>query len=71
MKKCKPSTLPPRRVTEAISVTHRQEVLLLMIVWGGQMVSSVAKTSFLSAISSVTASTIRSQGAKSSRRVVP
>src|SRR5256885_4689138 len=71
LKKCTPSTCPGRLVAAAIAVTLHDDVLEARIVAGGQIRSSLAKVSFLSAWFSVIASTTRSAVLRSSSRVVP
>src|SRR5262245_20463698 len=71
LKKWSPSTWPGRLVAAAIAVTLHDEVLVASRVGGGQMRSSLANVSFLSAWFSVIASTTRSQPLRSSKRGVP
>src|SRR5437762_1968189 len=70
LKKCTPSTCPGRLVAAAIAVTLHDDVLEARIACGGQIRSSLAKVSFLSAWFSVIASTTRSAVLRSSSRVV-
>src|SRR4030095_5148463 len=71
LKKCSPSTWPGRLVAAAIAVTLHDDVLVASKACGGQMRSSRANVSFLSAWFSVMASTTRSQPLRSSNRGVP
>ena len=71
LKKCTPSTWPGRFVAAASAVTLHDDVLEARIACGGQIRSSFANVSFLSAWFSVIASTTRSTALRSSSRVVP
>jgi len=71
LKKCMPTTLSGRRVAEAISLTSSVEVLVASTAFALATLSSLAKTSFLMAISSKTASMTRSASATALKSVVP
>jgi len=71
LKKCMPITLSGRAVAEAISSTSSVEVLVASTAPGLQILSILAKTSFLIGISSKTASTTMSASAILPQSVVP
>ena len=70
LKKCIPMTLLGRAVATESSVTERLEVLVARMVSGGQISSSLAKTSVLSSMRSGTASMTSSAFARSSSEVL-
>lgn len=69
-KKWMPTTLSGRDVAAAMEDMGMAEVLVPMMVWGGQIPSSLANTSFLSSIFSWTASITMSAAAASFRSQV-
>ena len=71
LKKWMPHTWPGRSVTTAISTTGSVEVFVARMAWGAQILSSSAKSSFLTVRSSSTDSTTMSQSASSLRSVTP
>ena len=71
MKKCSPSTCPGRLVAAAMAVIVHDEVFEASRACGRQMVSSLAKVSFLRVWFSVIASMTRSQSLRSSNWIEP
>ena len=71
LKKCSPSTCPGRLVAAAMAVIVHDEVFEASRACGRQMVSSLAKVSFLRVWFSVIASMTRSQSLRSSNWIEP